>query len=90
MARVILTIEDLEDEDGVKLTLEFDPPFDASEDGEGTDAQMGGLIAIRAIQDAGSEAKSETRCVDCRDLYGQCAGCALNDPGCGCSAPCTC
>ena len=52
MAKVILTIEDLEDGDGVKLTLESDPPFDIGEDGKDTDAQTAGVIAMRAIQAA--------------------------------------
>lgn len=53
MAKVILTIDDLED--GVKLTLESYPPFDMSDDGENTNAQKAGLIAMSAIQDAGNE-----------------------------------
>lgn len=52
MAKVTLIIEDCED--GVKLTLESDPPFDMDDDGESTDAQYAGLIAMRAIQDTGS------------------------------------
>ena len=50
MAKVTLTIDDCDD--GVKLTLDSDPPFDMDEDGESTAAQRAGLIAMRAIQDA--------------------------------------
>lgn len=53
MAKVILTIDDCED--GVKLTLGSDPPFDISDDCENTDAQIAGMIAMRAIQDAGKD-----------------------------------
>ena len=81
MAKVTLTIEDLEDGDGVKLTLESDPPFDISEDGDkDTDAQTAGVIAMRAIQAAEViDDDGEIRCDDCRPLYGQCSGCALKE-----------
>ena len=76
MAKVTLTIEDLED--CVKLTLESDPSFDIGEDGEITNAQNVGLIAMRAMR-AIQATEREIRCVDCRDLYGQCSGCALKE-----------
>lgn len=56
MAKVILTIED--QEDSVKLTLESYPPFDISEDGRDTDAQIAGVIAMRAIQGAARDGES--------------------------------
>ena len=63
MAKVTLTIDDCED--GVKLTLESDPPIDMVDNGENTDAQTAGLIAMGAIQGAGSVSPDDVECMAC-------------------------
>lgn len=96
MAKVTLTIDDCDD--GVKLTLESDPSFDMSDDENNTDAQIAGLIAMRAIQDAGDPqphpALASLHALKSRDAVRE--GIRRehldrdSEAPCGCKAPCTC
>ena len=51
MAKVTLTIEDLDNGD-TRLTLESDPPFDMEGGSEPSDAQIAGMIALQSVNDA--------------------------------------
>lgn len=58
MAKITIVIEDTED-NNVNITMDFDPPFNATEDGEETHAQYAAAVALAAITKAGAAADEE-------------------------------